>query len=183
MKTNWSITGAIAIVALMIGIGVGYFFTPQYQMRERTPMDLGQADRLVDLRYINAMAAHHRGAMLLAAQIKGKSDRPEIKNLVTAIETGEPKLIDELMTWKKEWYNDYRPVKDPTVVRIGPSDNTTDLRFLNALIAHHTAGIAMTNEIRLKSSRAEILNNADAVESFLTSSRAQLIKWRNTWYE
>ncbi|MBP7134661.1 DUF305 domain-containing protein [Patescibacteria group bacterium] len=173
---------SLLIVGFIVGMSTGYFFTPQYQetMYQKS-MDLGAADRLVDLRYLNAMAAHHRGAILLAKQAE-QSQRPEIQSLAATIQKDEPKLIDELYQWKQEWYRDTRKVRDPLSARLGSYDDKLDLRFLNALIAHHEAGILMTQEIRMKSSRAEVLNNADAVENFLKTTGVMLKEWRKAWY-
>ncbi len=170
------------IVGLMVGTGIGYYLTPQYQETMYTKsMDLGTADRLVDLRYINAMIAHHRGAILLAKQAE-QSQRPEITALAVTIQKDEPKLIDELYQWKRDWYHDTRGVRDPIPVHLGSYDEKLDLRFLNALIAHHEAGILMTQEIRKKSSRKEVLDNADAVENFLKTTLVTLKDLRRAWY-
>jgi uncharacterized protein (DUF305 family) len=171
------------LIALVTGMGVGYALTPQYSlsMYDKNSMDLGRADKWVDLRYINAMIAPHRGAMLLAEEAR-QSKRSEIADLAKEILTNEPKLIDELYGWKKEWYKDVRPVSDPQVPRLGSYNDTFDLRFLNALIAHHEAGIEMTQDIRTKSSNSTILDNADVVENFLTTTKAGLSEWRSTWY-
>jgi uncharacterized protein (DUF305 family) len=173
---------SLLIVGLMVGTGIGYYLTPQYRetMYDKS-MDLGNADRLVDLRYLNAMIAHHRGAMLLAEQAE-QSQRPEIRSLASAIQKDEPKLIEELYQWKRDWYRDTREVRDPVRVQIGSYDEKLDLRFLNALIAHHEAGILMTQEIRMKSSRKEVLDNADAVENFLKTTLVALKEWRKAWY-
>jgi uncharacterized protein (DUF305 family) len=178
-----SLAISLMIVSAIAGIGIGYWLTPQYSlsMYDKSAMDLGQPDKWVDLRYMDAMIAHHRGAMLLAEEVR-KSQRPEIRDLASAILKDEPKNIDELYRWKKAWYNDSRSVRDPLVPKLGPIDRTFDLRFLNALIAHHRNGVLMTREIRLKSSRPEILDNADAVEQFLTGGIAMLRKWRIQWY-
>jgi hypothetical protein len=40
----------------------------------------------------------------------------------------------------------------------------------------------MTTDIKTKSSRSEILNNANAVDKFLTESGEILKGWRTTWY-
>lgn len=175
---------SMIIVSLVIGLLGGYFISPNYQqtMFDRDEMDFGTADRFVDLRYINKMSAHHRGAILLAEQINDKTTRPEVQELADAILIGEPKLIDELYGWKRNWYKDSRKVKDPQVANLGPADDKVDLRFLNALIAHHEAGIQMTKEIRTKSSRAEVLNNADSVENFLSQNVATLKEWRKEWF-
>ena len=184
MKTSSPLIVSLIIVSFILGLLGGYYVSPSYQqtMYDKEMMGFGTADRFVDLRYLNQMAAHHRGAILLAEEIKNKTTRPELKALAEAILVGEPKLIDELYGWKKDWYKDNRTVKDPQVVNLGPADNTVDLRFLNALIAHHEAGIEMTKEIRTKSSRAEVLNNADAVESFLSGSATTLKGWRKEWF-
>ena len=94
----------------------------------------------------------------------------------------EPTAIAELYTWKKDWYGDTKQVKDPIVSNLGTYDEKYDLRFLNALIAHHEDGLLMTKEIKTKSSRAEILNNADAVDTFLTTTLKLFKDWRTQWY-
>jgi uncharacterized protein (DUF305 family) len=182
-KISLALAVSLMIVSAVAGIGIGYWLTPQYSMSmyDKNVMNLGQPDKWVDLRYIDAMIAHHRGAMLLAEEAQ-QSKRPEVRDLATAILKDEPKNIDELYNWKKAWYNDSRTVRDQQVPKLGAVDRTFDLRFLNALISHHRNGILMTREIRLKSSRSEILDNADTVEQFLTNGIAMLRQWRTEWY-
>ncbi len=175
---------SLMIVTGTVGLAGGYYISPTYQqtMYVKEEMGFGQADRFVDLRYIDKMAAHHTGAILLANQIESLSQRKEIKDLAADIKKGEPKLIDELYQWKREWYSDTRKARDPVVANIGSADEKSDLRFLNALIAHHEAGIEMTQEIRKKSSRKEVLDNADAVEDFLKNTLVTFKNWRSQWY-
>ena len=172
------------VVAVILGVAFGYYITPDYKvsMYEKNTMSLGQADRTFDLRYINAMISHHRGAMLLAEQLAKNSNRPEMKTLAQNILTDEPKAITELYSWKKDWYGDTKSVRDPIVENLGPAGETFDLRFLNAIIAHHKVGIVMTKETRLKSSRAQVLDNANAVEAFLSNGLQTLKGLRSTWY-
>lgn len=175
---------SLMIVFLILGLLGGYYISPSYQqtMYTKEEMGFGLADRFVDLRYINQMASHHQGAILLANQIAEKTQRQELKILASDIQIGEPKLIEELYQWKRDWYNDDRKVTDPVVANLGPADEKVDLRFLNALITHHEDGIEMTQEIRTKSARAEILDNADAVENFLNNSLTTLKQWREQWF-
>ncbi len=184
-KISTALASALIIIALTIGVGIGYYLTPEYRlgMYEKTSMDLGQADRWLDLRYINAMISHHRAAMILAEEVSSISQRPEIKELAAKIIADEPPAIDELYQWKSTWYNDERKVKDPITANLGSADEKADLRFLNALIAHHEAGLIMTKYAKEKSSRNEILNNADAVELFLTTTLEVLKEWRKEWYQ
>lgn len=182
-KISIAFASALMVIAGIIGLGVGYTLTPEYRlsMYEKNGMDLGRADRSLDLRYINAMIAHHRGAILIAEQAE-KSERPEITALAKEIQKSEPVLIAELYAWKKAWYGDTRVVRDPVVPKLGAVNKTFDLRFLNALIAHHEAGIVMTQDVRRKSSRGEVLDNADTVEAFLVGSANMLREWRANWY-
>lgn len=184
MKISIFLASGLVVVAMILGVGFGYYLTPEYKtsMYEKNPMSLGQADRTFDLRYINAMIAHHRGAMLLAEQLGANTTRPEMKTLSQNILNDEPKAIAELYAWKKEWYGDTKIVRDPIVPNLGAAGDTFDLRFLNAIIAHHEAGIDMTTETKLKSSRAEILDNANAVEAFLSNGLVALKGLRSAWY-
>ncbi len=184
MKISIYTTLGLIIVSMFIGINIGYFNNSEYRnnMYDKNSMDLGQADRKFDLRYINAMIAHHRGAVLLAEQMGKNTTRPEMKSLSENILKDEPVAIDQLYKWKKDWYNDTKIVKDPKVANLGPVDDKSDLRFLNAIIYHHEQGIKMTKETHIKSSRVEILNNADAVEAFLTGGIETLKNLRKTWY-
>ncbi|MGYP003424519423 len=185
MKISIYLTVGMMLVSALLGIGFGYYLTPEYKtsMYDRNVMDLGRADRTFDLRYINAMIAHHRGAMLLAEQLASNTTRPELKTLAQNILSDEPKAIAELYAWKKDWYGDTKNVRDQIVANLGPADDKFDLRFLNAMIAHHESGVIMTRETRQKSSRAEILNNADAVEIFLTNGLQALKGLRSDWYK
>ncbi len=183
-KISTTLAVSLMVVTGVLGGVVGYANTPEYKssMYDKTTMDLGRADRTLDLRYINAMVAHHRGAMLLAEQVLTQTERPEMKGLAEMILKDEPAAIDELYRWKADWYKDTRKVKDSVVSNLGTYDEKFDLRFLNALIAHHEAGLLMTSEVKAKSSRNEILNNADAVDAFLTTTSKVLKDWRAEWY-
>lgn len=183
-KISLTLAVSFIIISGIVGTGMGYFMTPEYKlsMYEKTTMDLGKPDRWLDLRYVNAMIAHHRGAMLLAEQTASKTQRQEMKDLSAKILTDEPVAIAELYAWKKNWYGDTKQVRDPAVPNLGSYDEKFDLRFLNALVAHHESGLAMTTDVKTKSSRTEVLNNADAVDTFLTTTLKLFKDWRLAWY-
>lgn len=183
-KISTTLAISLMVVIGALGLVVGYSLTPEYKisMYDKKAMDLGRPDRTLDLRYINAMIAHHRGAMLLAEQANVQTQRKEMKDLSAMILKDEPGAIAELYAWKKDWYGDTKQVKDPIVSNLGTYDEKFDLRFLNALIAHHDIGLEMTNEVKAKSSKTEILNNADAVDTFLTTTLKLFKDWRKEWY-
>ena len=184
MRISIYLALGLVVSSAFLGIGFGYFITPEYRfaMYEDSSMTLGSADRTFDLRYIDAMIAHHRGAMLLAEQLGTHTTRPEMKTLASTILQDEPRAIAELYAWKKAWYGDVSIVRDPANIHLGSADETFDLRFLNAMIAHHRTGIVMTREARQKTTRNDILDNVDAVEDFLTNGINTLSALRTQWY-
>ena len=183
-KISIPLTLSLCLVLLLIGIGIGYFLTPAYQttMFVKNTMDLGSSDRWLDLRYINAMIAHHRGAVLMAEQAAKNGQHEEIKKLANDILTSEPKLIAKLYDLKKELYGDTKSVADPQKVNLGSVDQNYDLRFLNGLIFHHEEGIRMTTDARTKTTTVQVLDDANAVEDFLRTTMTQLRGWRKEWY-
>ena len=186
MKTVSIYLTTSLIIAGFVGGGLfGYYITPNYQqsMFEKEEMNLGGADKFFDLRYINKMATHHLGAIELARQVSVKTDNKDIEMLSKDILANEPQLIEELKGWKKEWYKDTGKFNDPVVSQLGEKDSKIELRFLNALIAHHEEGIVMAQEAKTKSTRNEILNNADVVEKFLQDGLITLKDWRKKLYK
>lgn len=182
-KISAYLTVSLIVISGVVGYIIGYSSTYEYRssMYDRNLMDLGAADKWLDLRYVNSMISHHRSAMLLAEQAQNSS-REDVKNLAKMILGSEPIAIEELYNWKKEWYGDTKVVKDPVGIKLGSVDDKFDLRFLNALITHHENGIVMTEDARTKSSRVEVLNNADAVEEFLKGGIIMFKEWRKNWY-
>ncbi len=181
---NRSLAISLILLALIAGFMGGYSFNPGYrEMRaEQNMMELGVADRTLDKRYINGMIAHHLSAIDMAKQALEQSDREEVRTLSQAIITADEKGIAELMEWKKAWYNDSTKVTRFTQINLGTRDENFDLRFMNALIAHHVEAIKVNNEVQTKSSRNEVLTLASNVVSGLSASKEQLEAWRKEWY-
>lgn len=70
----------------------------------RMDVNLGQADVDFDRRFINAMIPHHEGALAMAKDLQGKTQRPELKKLAQAIVSSQQAEIDQMKQWRKLWY-------------------------------------------------------------------------------
>ena len=177
---------SLVIISFILGLGTGFIISPEYANkmtdRKTAMIELGRADRLVDLRYIDGMIAHHLNAIFMAKQAANTSQRAEIKQLANDIISSDEKSIIELYQWKKSWFGNSRQITIYEKINFGSYDDKFDLRFINALVAHHDDAIKTAQEIRTKSKRNEILNLADTVIQSLTSSKATLLGWRNAWY-
>lgn len=173
-------------IAFMIGVGVGFYFTPEYaQMsaEKKTAMvTLGLADSQFDLRYLNNMISHHLAAIDMAKQALISATKPEVKSLAQVIITTDEAGIKQLYEYKKAWYKDTKIITKFDKTELGGSDNLFELRFLNALTSHHQMAIEAAKEVRLKSKRTEVLNLADEVITNLSANLVQFEAWRKAWY-
>ncbi len=78
--------------------------TPEVAAMMRMDMDLGPGDGEFDLRFINAMVPHHQGALVMAQDLQGKSDRPEMQQLATDILASQQGEIAQMLAWRQVWY-------------------------------------------------------------------------------
>ncbi len=183
---NKSLATALIIIAYLIGIGFGFYLTPEYaameQERKSPMMDLGKADRNLDLRFVNGMIAHHQSAIYMSEQAIRNSQRGEIKDLSDLIIKIDREGIERLYAWKKRWYNNSEKIVKFQKVNLGSADEQFDLRFLNAMIIHHEEAIIVAKEVMTKSYRSEVLNEANSVITLLLNNTKQLKQWREVWY-
>jgi uncharacterized protein (DUF305 family) len=176
---------ALIIVALLVGMAGGYWLTPEYQAQNiqmKKSHSLGVADQWIDLRYVDGMIAHHLSAIYMLEQAQQYSQRPEIKELATAVIAADKAGIEKLYAQKREWYSNTRQITTYTKTNLGTNDGKFDLRLLNALLIHHEEAIATAQEISTKSTRNEVLNTADEVTRALSANATQLKAWRKEWY-
>lgn len=180
-----SINLGILLVTLLIGVAIGYWLTPEYQIQNtqmKKTHDLGVADQWVDLRYIDNMIAHHLSAIYLLEQAQQQSDRQEIKALAEAVIASDKIGIETLYAQKLDWYDNDRQVTEFNKTNLGTRDEKFDLRLINALLIHHQEAIDAAKDISSKSVRNEVLNTASEVTVSLTDNAEQLIQWRKEWY-
>ncbi|WP_317105467.1 DUF305 domain-containing protein [Chroococcidiopsis sp. SAG 2025] len=172
-------------------------------MNHSMAMDLGPADAYYDLRFIDAMRLHHRGAIAMAKEAQLKSKRPEIKKLASDIIVAQNREENELLRkWRQQWYPQAskQPVayggKDKPVVPmtkqqqqsmsmmmdLGTADPKFDLRFMDAMIAHHEGAVMMAQDASQKSKRPEIKQLANEIATSQQKEIAQMKQWRKAWY-
>lgn len=165
-------------------------------------MDLGPADANYDLRFIDGMILHHKGAVVMAQEAQQKSTRPEIKKLAAEIIAAQQAEISKMQAWRTSWYPNaaatpmgysssmgHMMPMDQNQINsmmmsgdLGAADNQFDLRFINAMIPHHEGALVMAKDALAKSSRPEIKQLAEAILSSQTGEIDQMKKWRKDWY-
>ncbi len=165
-------------------------------------MNLGPADTQYDLRFIDAMIPHHKGAVEMAQDALQKSQRPEIKQLARNIIADQNREIKQMKQWRQAWY----PNASNTLVAydaqmghsmamshkqmqgmmmngdLGPADAQYDLRFINMMIPHHQGAIVMANDALNKSQRPQIKRLAQSIITSQQQEIDQMKRWRTLWY-
>ncbi|GBO54751.1 hypothetical protein APA_2802 [Pseudanabaena sp. lw0831] len=166
-------------------------------------MDLGAADANFDLRFIDAMIPHHQGALDMAKDAKGKSQRPEMQKLADEIIKAQTKEISDLQAWRKQWYPSasnmpmahnaqmgHMMEMTPDQMKgmmmsqdLGAKDAEFDLRFINAMIPHHEGAVLMAQDASTKSTHPEIKKLSQDIISSQKAEIKQMQEWRKAWYK
>lgn len=178
MKTmSRTLAISLMITAFLTGAGTGYLLTPSYQ----TARSKGQAHgAYTDASYLKGLQGHHQQALDLA-RAGLASPREEVRTLSQAILSGMPGKIEELKTWRRDWFGDTsEPPVEP--VNLGSVDQGFDLRWVNALDRHHREAIDMAKAALKASSRNEILTLSGEIIRIDTEDLAVFAGWRKAWY-
>lgn len=171
-------------------------------MNHSMGMDLGPADANFDLRFIDAMAPHHQGAVEMAKEAQQKSKRPEIKKLADNIIKSQNQEITQMKQWRQAWYPKAgdKPMaynsqmghmmemssdQMKTMMMsqdLGAADAEFDLRFIDAMIPHHEGAVTMAQDALSKSKRPEIKKLAQEIVKAQDIEIKQMQQWRKAWY-
>lgn len=164
---------------------------------------LGPADANYDLRFIDGMRSHHQGAVAMAKLAQQKSQHPEIKQLANNIIKTQTKEIAQLQQWRQAWYpqaskesvayggegksvipmSEQQSQSMKMVKDLGAADSRFDLRFMDAMLAHHEGALTMAQNALTNSKRPEVKQLA---QDIITSQQAeidQMKQWRQAWYK
>ncbi|MBA3301092.1 MAG: DUF305 domain-containing protein [Thermoleophilaceae bacterium] len=64
---------------------------------------------IVDKVFIDEMVPHHQGAILMARAVQSKGQNPEVKKLAATIIAEQTKEIEQMNSWRKDWYGAESP--------------------------------------------------------------------------
>ena len=149
------------------------------------------------------MKQHHQGAVAMAKSAQQKSQRPEIRQLADNIIQGQSKEINQMQQWRQAWYSQasQEPVayggEGKSVIPMseqqsqsmkmsqdmGSADPKFDLRFMNAMIAHHESALTMAEDALNKSKRSEIKQLAQDIVTSQQAEIDQMKQWQQAWYQ
>ena len=140
-----------------------------------------------DQRFLDQMIAHHQGAVMSAQMMIADSARPELRDLAQRIITGQQREIDQMGEWRQEWYGTASSGTLPGMMGSGMMGGAMmnreqmrqmmgasadfDRMFLQMMIPHHEAAIAMAQQALTQAEHPEIKTLAQGI---ITTQRAEV---------
>ncbi len=140
-----------------------------------------------DQRFLDQMIVHHQGAVMSAQMMIADSARPELRDLAQRIITGQQREIDQMRQWRQDWYGTAAnrtllgmmnggmtgaAMMDREQMRQMMGANADfDRMFLQMMIPHHEAAIAMAQQALAQAEHSEIKTLAQGI---ITTQRAEV---------
>ena len=152
-------------------------------------MDMSDARAPYDLRFIDEMTMHHRGAVMSARMMIGDSRRPELRGLARRITADQERQIEQMAAWRRQWY---RTAGAPATGMHGgmgkmggmermPGD-ASDRMFLRMMIPHHALAVHMGKDAVGNASHPELKRLAQEIVEGQTREIAEMEGYLERWY-
>jgi uncharacterized protein (DUF305 family) len=91
------------------GIEAGDLGVAEHEMGMDDDPSMLEDAKPFDREFIDMMVPHHQGAIRMARVELDKGEDPELKALAEAIIDAQAKEIDEMNTWRVEWFGQISP--------------------------------------------------------------------------
>lgn len=170
------------------------------------------ADYPFDLVFIDAMSLHHQSAIVMAEIALIHADREEVRELASAIISGQQAEIDQLRVWRDAWYPGADPtpanvltgLSDEGMMRSGAmsgmgqgtaamdmsqavaglcrADGPFDLAFIEAMIPHHQGAVGMALLALERAQHEELKTLAEGIVAAQQEEITQIMAWSVEWY-
>lgn len=210
MRMRWlGVTGVVLILAALLLAALGprlwpaaYWWSGQTGMMNGGMMGGGMMDggmmdgdvggdpsQPFDLRFIDEMIVHHEGAVISAGMMIAGSARPELRDLAERIIAAQQDEIALMRQWREEWYPQAPdPASgmgmngDEMLHDMSRSRADMDRMFLEMMIPHHEAAIAMAEQALDQAEHQELVTLA---QNIITTQRAEIEEMQGylrDWY-
>jgi uncharacterized protein (DUF305 family) len=140
-----------------------------------------------DQRFLDQMIMHHQGAVMSAQMMIADSSRPELRDLAQRITTAQQREIAQMQQWRNDWYGASSTGTMPNMMNGGMTSggmmNRDQMRqmmganadfdrmFLQMMIPHHEAALAMAQQALTQAQHPEIKTLA---QDIITAQRAEI---------
>jgi uncharacterized protein (DUF305 family) len=92
-----------------IGVEPGDLGVADHEMGMDDDVSMLEDAKPFDREFIDMMIAHHQGAIRMARAEQERGENRELKDLAVAIVDAQAKEIDDMNTWRVEWFGEMSP--------------------------------------------------------------------------
>ena len=173
--------------AMMSGSMMGEDMMDNGTMGDQAGMDM-PSDVPFDAMFIDSMIEHHQGAIDMAEMALDESEHEELRTLAEDIIAAQTAEIEQLQSWRSEWYPDLDPTGGMQMgmgdMMIGDDESVPfDQRFIEAMISHHQGAIDMAAMAMEQAEHEEIRTLSEDVIAAQTAEIEQMQGWLADWYD
>lgn len=149
-----------------------------------------------DLQFIDTMTEHHNSAVRMAKMAVEKTQNPEVKAFAQKIVADQTRENEQMKAWREKWFAGKAPAMNmdlpgmmDSMKNMGPAMKSMetatgkafDIAFVDAMIPHHTAAVAMAKDALSKSERPEITSLATAMIKAQDAEIVKMRAWKAAW--
>jgi len=148
-----------------------------------------------DLMFIDAMVAHHQGAIAMSQSADSNAMHPELKDFARKVVEDQSREIALMKQWRNQWFPGRpktpsilaMPGMSKTMMDISPdhmgmmSGAAFDRMFVDMMIPHHEGAVTMAKDALAKSQRPEIRTLAQQIIDAQQREIEMMKRWTEEW--
>ena len=148
-----------------------------------------------DLMFIDAMVAHHQGAIAMAQPADSNAMHPELKDFAHKVVDDQSREVALMTQWRDQWFPGRpktpnildMPGMSKTMMDISPmhmekmTGAAFDKMFVDMMIPHHEGAVTMAKDALAKSQRPEIKTLAQQIIDAQQREIEMMKRWTEEW--
>lgn len=148
-----------------------------------------------DLLFIDAMVAHHEGAVAMARPADSNALHPELREFARRVVADQSSEIALMMQWREQWFPG-RP-KTPNILDMpGMATSMMDISpdhmqkltgaafdrmFVDMMIPHHEGAVVMAKDALTRARRSEVKALAQQIIDAQEREIEMMNRWKVEW--
>ena len=148
-----------------------------------------------DLRFIEAMVAHHEGAIEMARPAQTQALHPELKEFALKVIADQSREVEQMKAWRMQWYPGRpgptdiysMPGMTRTMMDISPmhmdklSGAAFDNMFVQMMIPHHEGAVTLAKDALVRAEHPETRALAQQIIDAQQAEIAMMNRWIEEW--
>jgi uncharacterized protein (DUF305 family) len=137
-----------------------------------------------DLVFLDTMSKHHHDGIHLARMAESKIQRHDLQHLVRKMLADQQTELERMQGWRSRWFHDAPralrplPLMDLQRLEHTPAGAQFDAVFLDMMIPHHEAAIALAQEATTRASHRRLRSLAHAIVHNQQHEVEQMREWQ-----